>query len=238
MKIVASGDWHIGLVVQGYDANPDIEEAAKAVIEAANRADLFVHLGDLFHSSKPRPKDYALAIRLISMFEQPSVWLKGNHDESGGAEVDALYPLDQIRCWPQPTALVNSKVFVRGSWHSVEFGPALSFLPYMNDVKAKGWEGGGKTAQEVVDQFFDEVPDDGIVFTHLDVDGARVGTEGRHLRGKWLGMPDSAYRKGIRIVNGHLHQRQRFRNVVMPGSLLPTNMDEREDDKGYVVLEV
>jgi DNA repair exonuclease SbcCD nuclease subunit len=238
VKIVVSGDWHIGLVVQGYDANPDIEEAAMEVVRAANDADMFVLPGDLFHSSRPRPKDYALAIRLLSMIEKPAVVLKGNHDETGGAEMDALGPLAEMRCWPQPSALVNGKVFVRGPWHSVEFGPVLSFMPYMNDVKAKGWEGGGKTAQEVVDRFFEEVPDGGIVFAHLDVDGAKVGTEGRHLRGKWLGMPESAHREGIRVVNGHLHQRQWFKNVVMPGSLLPTNMDEREDEKGYVVLEV
>ena len=229
MKIVASGDWHIGLVVQGYDANEDIEEVAKAVIEAANGADLFIFLGDLFHSSKPRPRDYALAIRLLSMIHCPSVVLKGNHDESGGADDDALEPL-RVVSW-------EAKSFPRLPWMLKVADKNLLFVPYLNDHKARK-STGCKSAQEVVDQAFDGVDDAVAVFTHLDVDGARVGTEARHLRGKWLGMPESAYRKGIRVVNGHLHQRQRFRNVIMPGSLLPTNMDEREDDKGFLELEV
>lgn len=230
MKVVASGDWHLDLVVSGYDCHDDIVEAARVIVDATQGADLFVHLGDLFHTHRPSPRAYAAAIELLDQVCCPFVVIKGNHDEAPGVQADALEPLKHIR-------FNQDHFFVTYPGCYEIAGAPFAFAPYLNDSKARAV---GRSAQQEIDRFFEEMQG-GVeaVFCHLDVDGAELGS-GAFLRGGVLQMPlGRTKRLPVAVVNGHVHKRQKMEpNLWMPGSITDTYFSREDDARGYAVLEV
>jgi len=249
MKILVTCDWHAGLVVGGYDAYEDLfgrDGVVWQVVEATREADLLVIAGDVFHGPRPKPRENTAVIRALQEVKCPFVAIPGNHDEASGLEPDALEPL-RVSQFNQDCAMPK--------WPTssvLGLGETFAFVPYMNDTKATHYErvkgefpttllNPPASSQDLVDGVFRELLEcRGLkgVFAHHDLEGAVAGTEARLLRGKRVALPPAAFDLGCRVVNGHIHRRQRLRNVWMPGSLLPTDMDEREDQKGYMILEV
>jgi len=252
MKILVSGDWHFGLTVGGYDYHDDIVRAVQCIIEATDSVDLFVHLGDMFHDSRPTPRSIATVIGLIDNLHVPSVFLVGNHDVGRGSYTsyetkegseplripmpDALEPLRKIRfrceTFFPPFPMV----------HAVGDNLFL-FAGYVTDSLAQhlyGW----KSAQEMVDSAFYEASkeEDRIKagFCHLDVDGAVLGSEIAVMRGGKLNIPKAIAKSlPFEIFDGHIHKRQKVEpNIWLPGSIVATDFSDVDGDLGYAIVEV
>lgn len=252
MKVIISGDWHLGLVVGGYDTHDDIVKAAKVVVEATHLADLFVFGGDLFHYPRPEPREYATAINLLDSVGCPFVIIPGNHDAgkvgftriASGRPVpkpDALEPLRKIR-WR-----VDAQILELPTLMELATGEVFLFAGHVSDAKAR-YETrerleGELSAQGMIDEIFSEALRmkklDGA-FCHLDLAGARPGSEGAFLAGGKLEMPINLARKfSCVVVNSHIHKRQTFKeNVLLPGSIIPTDFADIDGAKGYLELEV
>jgi hypothetical protein len=246
MKIIETGDWHLGLVVGGYDCHDDIVKAAKTVIEATYDADLLVIGGDLFHRPRPTPRAMAAAIDLLDSVGCPFIVFPGNHDAgrtgfirvAGGRPVpapDALEPLRKIR-WR-----VDAKILDAPGIITVDDKP-MAFACHLSDARAKYLTDGEERAQEIINRLFIEASEQEVaaVFCHLDVDGARPGSEGAFLAGGDLQIPLSLARQlNVPVVNQHIHRRQTIGdNIFLPGSIIPTDFADVDGAKGYIVLEV
>lgn len=239
MRIAVSSCWHIDLVVNGYDFHEDIARAASRMIEETYRVDLFVHLGDLFNSSRPTPRGIAFALSIFNQIGCPAIILAGNHDISSGMKPSALEPLKVVQ-FKEEVKIIEIPTVLR-----VSDAANIALVPYMSDGRAFK-EGGHQTAQDWVNEFFDHVStieNVQAVFTHLDVEGVDLGN-GVKMHGASLGMPLQKAKKLASIVmNGHIHKGQKIEpNIIMPGSIVPTSSIDydriEEIRQCYAVIEI
>jgi DNA repair exonuclease SbcCD nuclease subunit len=235
VKIVVSGDWHLDLVVAGFDFHDEIVRSANHVIDATHGADLFVHTGDLYHSGRPSPRAVAASIELLDRLGCPAVVIAGNHDVNPGTQPSALEPLKKIRFHEEVT-LVDVPVLIK------VYGVGdLGFCPHLTEAKARSITDGKDGAQEVVDSFFGILAEEGgkvgAAFVHLSVVGADLGHS--FMKGHDLHVPlKLARRLPIPVFCGHIHRRQEVPpNIWLPGSLVPTHMSAEEVGNGYIVFE-
>jgi len=249
MKIIAFGDAHLDAKVGGYDLHTDaaraLEHVGTACVEQA--ADLRVMLGDMFHGNSPSPKAWATFNR--TLFESPIliIVVPGNHDHAAYDPVREIsmppYSPSGIS-WNDAEGDITNGVCCPKWPCIVDVGEQIKVLvvPYVHNPAAM--EEFGRTAQEMVDMAFVDALKHGnevkAAFCHLDVDGAKAGTEGAYLRGGKLQMPmDLAKRCPFPILNGHIHRKQKMGNVYIPGSLVATDFGDADGPtKGYAVVEV
>lgn len=248
MNVCVCGDWHLGLVLSGYDYHDDIVIAASKAIMLGNECDMFVHLGDVFHDSRPMPRSISAAVNLIAQLKVPSVFLAGNHDEGRGSVTfwdgnnqiqeptpDALEPLRTFQ-WP------NKEMYFpkHPSFRTIRDKTFL-FVPYMRDAIAI--QDVEANAQETVNYYFDQAAqktDLAGVFCHLDCIGASLGSEGAVLKGSRLEIPlDISKTLKCPVFNGHIHKQQTIPpNLYLPGSIVPTDFGDIDGDKGVCIAEL
>lgn len=246
MRIIETGDWHLGLVVGGYDCHDDIVRVAKMIVEATYEADLLVIGGDLFHRPRPTPRALAAAIYLLDSVGCPMVVIPGNHDAgrtgfirvANGRPVpapDALEPLRKIR-WRVDAHFPEAPAIIR-----VNDKP-MAFACHISDARAKFLSQGEERAQEMINRLFIEASEQEVVavFSHLGCEGARPGSEDAFLAGGDLQIPLSLARQlQCPVVNQHIHRRQTIGdNIFLPGSIIPTDFADVDGQKGYITLEV
>jgi len=254
MKIVISGDWHLGAIVGGWDMHNDIMRVAKEVVLATHNADLFVLPGDLFHHPRPIPRAYAAAIELLDGVGCPFVVMSGNHDAGTGffkgeeGELipfpDALEPLRKInfRAESRFLELPSHIPLDRCLDLSRTEDGVFSFIGHVSDALARHVSDGKLGAQEYIDKSFEEARavKARAVFSHLNVDGARGGSEESFLIGGDLRMPLLIAKElPCPVFNSHIHRRQELPpNIHMPGSIIPTDFGDRDGNKGYLTVEL
>jgi len=239
-KLLVTGDWHFGLTIGGYDFHEDIIHAVQSIIDISDDCDGLIHLGDVFHTNTPKPYVMSAVIELIDQLSVPAYFIAGNHDVGQGTLVDwsgkekkrkpvpdALEPLRKIR-FRYPVYFFNQPTY---------FDPYM-FVPYVTDLTARYYT--GMTAQELVTDAFDEALAKNVkaLFCHLDVDGAQIGSERAVLRGGRLQVPDLSRPKPYLVVDGHIHKRQCFRDILFPGSVVATDFSDVDGERGYMLLEV
>ena len=106
MKILVTGDKHLGLISDGMSRLEEQERLLQACLEILEKEepDIYVDLGDLFDSPRPGPAATALAVRYtmaLAQWKQGSgnrqaYILAGNHDKPTRGEVNALSPLREL----------------------------------------------------------------------------------------------------------------------------------------------
>lgn len=235
MKLIVGGDFHLDLVVGGYDFHDDIVEAARIVMDATHGKDLLVLPGDLFNTPRPSPRAYAAAIELLDESGCPIIILTGNHDVVSANKPGALEPLKKIRFYQDVKIVEYPKIIGFG-------GKKFFFVPYFTDKKAK--ELGYPNASYFVRGAFEDVLENSggeisAAFCHLDIEGADIG-EGAFLRGGLLPMPMNIAKKfPFPVINEHIHERQKIEpNIWLPGSIIPTNFSNPNSKKGYLEMKV
>lgn len=246
MKILVAGDSHFGLSIGGYDFFDDIVRAFQVVVEASDKVDLFVHLGDLFHTSKPGPREYETVIGLIDQLSVPGVFLAGNHDVGRGTVLEWTSDNESYRVASAGSLEPLSKVRFRRNMQFIDspvatvienFEPSFLFAPYITDTLAQGLS--HQLAQELVNASFEEARRSQVkaAFCHLDVGGARLGSEQAVLKGGELTLPNRDLIP-FPVCNGHIHKRQKLGGVYFPGSMVPTDFSDVDGARGYMILEV
>ena len=235
MKLIVAGDWHLDLIVGGYDFHDDIVEAARTVIDATHGKDALILVGDLFNTPRPSPRAYATLIELLDESACPIVIIPGNHEVVSSNKPSALEPLKKIRFYQDVKIVEYPKIVGFG-------GKKFLFFPYITDTKAKELEY-PSAAYFVRGAFEDVLENSGgeisAAFCHLDVEGVDIGG-GAFLRGGLLPMPLKIAKKlPFPIFNGHIHNRQKIEpNIWLPGSIVPTNFMEPKSKKGYLEMKV
>lgn len=247
MKILVWTDPHLGLVLAGYDAHTDIVRAAQVVVDATDEVDLVVLAGDLFHDSRPKPREVAAAIELLGAIYKPLIVIPGNHDagqgrilietDSGLSSIpapDALEPIRKLQ-FTQDYVRIPDRPCIE------EYGDHRFLLAgHISDAMARHIA--GCSAQELIDHAFEDALRSGVsaVFSHLDFEGSHPGSEEQIRRGGRLTMPlDIVRRLSAPVVNGHLHAQQFIPpNIYMPGSIVSTDFGDIDGLKQYMLLEI
>lgn len=237
MRVLVTGDKHLDLVSEGM---PRLEEQARILdrcleLLAETRPDAYVDLGDLFHSPRPSPAAYALALRYGRALDESGVesyLILGNHDKPTRGRDHALVPL----------AAVFRNV------HVVDVprpgvGGRLLLFPHLTEWEAR--EVGFESAAAWLDSFAEKGLRNSrlvaplLAFTHLEVEGARGGEDavkrdtGLRIPRAVLDSPEIA-----RVYAGHEHGYAVLERVTVVGSALHVTFGEARDPKGAVLVEV
>lgn len=261
MKILVRGDLHLDLVSDGLSRLEEQERVIAHTLSALRllNPDVFVDLGDLFDRPRPSPSAYAVALEYasnlrdwwenlaatrklstVARLEDHVFVLAGNHDKISRGAVSALRPLESL--WSTSSVIARSIVLpdivdLEGG------GPRLVFLPYVTDWEARNVDSGFETAQELLDEFAGRSLEDcesAVVFTHLEVPGARLADDERVQRDVGTSIPGALLEddRVLRIYAGHVHKYQELERVTVVGSALHVDFGEAADAKGMIYAEV
>jgi DNA repair exonuclease SbcCD nuclease subunit len=236
MKVIITSCSHIGKHLAGYDWREDQIKAFDEIVERSHRADLFVHLGDLFDNGHPAPKDYALALDLLDAIDCPMFLMKGNHDENPGMEPDALEPISRFR-FRKDLSIIRRPTMVGIG------GKFFAFIPFQNDAKERAASGGAVSAQAAADFVLDGCrrgePKISMLFTHVDIGGLlpQVGDSSQRVNvqvplGDLQALP-------FDVAVGHYHKSAHLApNIYVVGSLLPFDFGEVGEQKFMLTAEL
>ncbi len=240
MRMLLTSDWHVDAVTAGFRRAGDVESAAlRTVVAAKNHAvDAWAFLGDLADPDSGPPTLRALETAILvaerlNQYGIPNWWVAGNHDVvDDGSGATVLRPLQRAN-------FRNTTVFERPA--AFMFGTARFYvLPFA--ARSHAYDPAGTVAgwRHEVPDVFDEFSRVHVFLGHLQLEGARLGSETVDMpRGRDVAFPVNAVKAFAdrRCFNGHYHARQRVGEVVVPGSLQRLSFGEEANDPGYLVVD-
>ncbi|HPQ40092.1 MAG TPA: metallophosphoesterase [bacterium] len=242
-RILFFSDSHLGFDlpqhprIQRRRRGHDFSRNFHAVVEAAlqNKISVVVHGGDLFYRSRIPPELTAEAFDTLSRLPDagiPVVVIPGNHERSR---------------MPNPLLAIRPGIHVLMTPRTVPVcsgGIRLNFagFPYTRDIRSH--------FQTLVKQTgLNEAPADfTFLCIHQAVEGATVGVQNYTFRNGPEVIPIRSIPHTVdAVLAGHIHRAQilwtpedsgsRRIPVVFAGSIERTAMAERNEDKGYFILE-
>ena len=236
VRIVAFGDTHLGFDlpakarVERRRRGDDFAANFHRVLEhAAARADILVHLGDVFHRSRVPAAvvdDAFGALALLADRGIPVLIVPGNHDRSRlPASLWLGHP--NIHVFEQARTVAIEARGVRLAFAGFPFawGDLRTEFPRLLECAAIG------------------EADATFLCMHHTVEGARVGPNGFTFRGGRDVIPRSHLpRQLTAVLSGHIHRHQVLEGdhpaVYYPGSTERTSFAEREETKGFLELDL
>ena len=258
MRILLSGDKHLGLVSDGMERLAEQEKILNRTVELlrAEDPDLFVDLGDLFHSPRPGPAAYEMAVRyLCSLADwaeprgRTAFMMVGNHDKPTRGRAHALSPLSPLEDHFRGVAAAGTKmgsnvvppVRIVAEPEVAEYqGWELLFLPHFTDWEAREVDV-DSCATAYVDEFavdaLEEIAGKPVLaFAHLEVPGARMSNDETVQRDTGLRIPGEVLdaENVVRVYAGHVHKYQELERVTVVGSSIYVDFGEAADPKGLI----
>jgi len=245
LRVLALADTHLGFDlplrprVQRRRRGPDFFANTRLALAPARRGDvdLVVHGGDVLYRSKVRPALVQMAFEpLLEVADAgvPVVVVPGNHERSA-----IPYPL--LVAHPHLTVLDRPQT-IRLTLAGLRV--AVSGFPCArDDIRARF---AGLLAQT---RWQDHPADLRILCMHQTVEGARVGPVGYTFRRGADILPGRALPAGFAaVLAGHIHRHQVLTAdlgghplaapVLYPGSIERTSSAERDETKGYLILDL
>lgn len=264
MRVLVTSDWHLDAVTAGVPRRDEVLAFAAKILNVAIEAkpDLFLHLGDWYTPGSMRDALYASDVaRFIAAMQRclssraVAVYLAGNHDEldlfdrehpdldPSGADPEARFAVSTLSAAlafrPERSEVCEEPrvVLLPGQW-------ALLALPHCAPVMGIDY---AAAIRAVVERKRNVLNPEAkwIVAAHLTIPGAMLGSESRELargRDDLLPVDEIAKLSPRLIVNGHYHRPQTVPSaagdIVIPGSPVRMTFAERDDLKGYLLIDL
>ncbi len=262
MKLLHTGDWHVGRSIRLRSRTPEFEEAIAEVvgIAAQEGVDAVLIAGDLYDHRSPTPEADALVFdALVRLYEAsiPVVVIPGNHDSA--VRLQAL-----ARLLRPIGVTVIPKVVPPGQGSLVELpardGPEAALVacvPFVPERRfgdaaelfdaTEAWyqsyaEGIGRILEAMTAPFRPDRVN--VLMAHLFTDGAIPGG-GEHqitIGIEYAVSPSRLPATASYVALGHVHRPQAVRGAPSPtryaGSLLQLDFGEREQTKSVTIVEV
>jgi exonuclease SbcD len=261
MRLLHTGDWHIGKSLRGRSRAEEFDDALEEVVGIALQegVDALLVAGDLYEHRSPAPDaDGLLFEALIRLHEAgvPVVAIPGNHDSAirlealakllapiGVTMVSRVVPPDQGGVVEIPArdgdeaALVACVPFVPER----RFGDAAALFRATEEWYQSYAEGMGRLLEAVTRSFRDDRVN--VLLAHLFTDGAIPGG-GEHqitIGIEYAVSPSRLPARASYVALGHVHRPQSVRGAPSPtryaGSLLQLDFGETEQTKSVTIVE-
>jgi len=245
IRVLLLADTHIGFDqpdrprVERRRRGPDfLARMAEALAPALRgEVDLVVHGGDLFHRPRvgPHVVQQAMAPLLsVASTGVPVFLVPGNHERSR-----IPYPLltrhPNVHVFHEPRTVTVSAAGLRVAVSAFPFVRVVDGTAFPRVVEATGWR--------------ERDADVRLLCMHQAVEGAVVGVQDFTFRRGRDVVPGGALPAGFAaVLSGHIHRAQILHRdlaghplaapVCYPGSVERTSFAEREEVKGYVLLDL
>ncbi len=242
-RILFASDAHYGLKSGGFDRTPEINTVMNEAVNVAirERVDLFIHGGDLGHTSNPSSWIHGLWVDLFLKLEGAGIesrFMLGNHDaiHREGHSFGSLSPLAEL-------GLDCVKPVVEADYEWVD-DTLVVFLPFMSraNVPAK------HTVDEYVAGYLaglgdvvSEARGNAVAFTHLNPSGAEVRDD-FILRPVEARVPEALFEMDFAgVFSGHIHRPQLVKATSprhwIVGSPIVTDFGDLRE-KRFLLIEV
>lgn len=250
MRILQTGDWHLGRRLKGLDLLEDQRFVLEQVIGHVEqeRPDLVLIAGDIYDRADPPAAavdllDEVLS-RLVLDLHVPVVLLAGNHDSperlafcSGILKRQGLRIVGEVPEIPEPLVLED------------EAGPVHLFaLPYLDPERVREGLGrddlrGHQAAMEIVLDQVRRQCHAGVrtmLAGHAFVQGGCSSESERLLTVGGSGAVDASLFEGFdHVALGHLHRPQSVGpRIHYAGSLLAYSISETDHSKGFLWVDL
>lgn len=261
MRILHTGDWHLGKSLRGKHRIGEHEAVLAEIVDYARREpiDLLLLAGDVFDTSTPSAEAERVFYRFLLEIRgtgAAAVVIAGNHD--GASRFEAIAPL-----------LEKIGVIVRHSPKPVEEGAVLKVpsrdgseqaliacLPFPHERQVNYVDcftrgdispheaysrRVGAHLQALGEAFEPEAIN--LMVAHLMMDGGRVGGGERalHLTDTYAVKPQDIPAAAQYVALGHLHRQQLLAEAPAPtcysGSILQLDFGEITQRKGFMEVE-
>lgn len=229
MKLLVTGDWHVGARTWGLDRTPEVTRALSILLDRARtwRPDGVVILGDVFDRFR-YPGDEAaelVAATFREFLDLPGgpevVFVRGNHDWAG------------VRIWQLLEGEGRLRVVDRIERRSLG-GFDLLLVPYLRPHQIPR----GSTLESLIRGAWDGVPAAGLPLClgHLALTGTVPGIRELTLD------PDLLAGMGLTsVICGHIHRHGQVPDLPLPsfysGPLFPVDFAEEGQKIGALLVE-
>jgi exonuclease SbcD len=261
MRLLHTGDWHVGRAIRGRSRAQEFDDVLHEVVAIAVQegVDAVLLAGDIYDHRAPLPEADALVFEaLVRLHEAsiPVVAIPGNHDSAirleafarllrpvGVTVVPRVVPPDQGSLVEVPArsgrerALVSCVPFVPER----RFGDAAALFETTEAWYQSYAEGMGRLLQAMAAPFRDDRAN--VLLAHLFTDGAIPGG-GEHqitIGIEYAVSPSRLPATASYVALGHVHRPQAVRGAPSPtryaGSLLQLDFGEREQTKSVTIVD-
>jgi exonuclease SbcD len=261
MRLLHTGDWHVGKSLRGRSRAEEFADALREVVGIARQegVDAVLVAGDLYDHRSPAPEaDAAVFEALVRLHEAeiPVVAIPGNHDSAvrlealakllrpiGVAVVPRVAPpadggMVELRSRDgSEAALVACVPFVPPR----RFGNAAALFRATEEWFQSYADGMGRLLTAVTEPFREDRVN--VLLAHLFTDGAIPGG-GEHqitIGIEYAVSPSRLPATASYVALGHVHRPQAVRGAPSPtryaGSLLQLDFGETEQTKSVTVVE-
>lgn len=254
MKILHTGDWHIGKLVHGVHMTEDQKHILEQFVDwvRINEPDVIIIAGDLYDRSVPPTEAIELLSQVLSELvidlKVTVIAITGNHDSServsflgGILEKQGLYIRHNLD-------KVSDPIILKDDVGEVHFYP----IPYMdyqkiNHLYPEDNITDFEEAYKVILSQIEEAKDDSvrnICIAHgymISGNSVEVSDSVRPLSIGGSEYVDISYFKGFDYVAlGHLHRPQRvgYDHIRYAGSLMKYSFSEAMQNKSMTYLEI
>ncbi|HVM35739.1 MAG TPA: exonuclease SbcCD subunit D [Actinomycetota bacterium] len=262
MRLLHTGDWHIGKTIRGRSRTQEFEMAIDNVVEIAvgERVDAVLHSGDLYDQrAAPAEADRLIFDALLRLrhAEIPVVAIPGNHDSPVRFEAfrDLLAEVG-TRLVPKVRRPDNGGIVEVGS-RDGSASARIACVPFISERRFAEASAAFAEAASPYTNYADGVAGIlsgmadsfskttvNIILAHIFIDGARPGGGERELTmgGAYTIQPSALPPTASYIALGHVHKPQEVRGARAParyaGSLLQLDFGERDQAKSVYVIDV
>ncbi|MBI5972412.1 exonuclease subunit SbcD [Staphylococcus caledonicus] len=242
MKIIHTGDWHLGKILNGKQFLEDQEYILDKFIHKLEeeKPDLLVISGDIYDTSYPSKETIKLFEKVIGLINIemgiPTIITNGNHDGrerlNYGAtwfQYSKLYIRTQLECMDKPITFNNV------NFYTLPFATISEIKEFFDDEEIKTYEQATHKCIEYIGEKLN--PESiNILIGHLTINGGKTSDSERPLT---IGTVESVNKSNFnifdRVLLGHLHHPFSIQDDVIDysGSLLQYSFSEVNQPKGY-----
>ncbi len=255
MKILHTGDWHLGKVINEFSLLPDQKYILSKFFDIVSleQPDVIIISGDIYDRSIP-PKEAvellnATLTRIIEEFSIPTLIVSGNHDSqerlSFGNKV-----LEHKKLYIEGVISSNiKKVILEDEFGNVNF----YLLPYVHPVLIRNLlnDDSIHDHSDAFNALIKQIKDDfnpnerNVLINHNFIIYSNEENElSESERSLSIGGTDFVDVTLIEdfdyVALGHLHRTQKVKkdNIRYSGSLLKYSFSEHDSDKGVVIVDL
>jgi exonuclease SbcD len=261
VRLLHTGDWHVGRAIRGRPRTLEFEDALREVVGIAVQegVDAVLLAGDVYDHRSPAPEADGLVFETLIRLREagiPVVAIPGNHDSAlrlevlskllrplGVHVVPRVIPPDQGSLVEVPSrdgahgALVACVPFVPER----RFGDAAALFQATEEWYLSYAEGMGRMLRAMTEPFRPDRVN--VLMAHLFTDGAIPGGGEHHITIgiEYAVSPSRLPATASYVALGHVHRPQAVRGAPSPtryaGSLLQLDFGETEQTKSVTIVE-
>jgi exonuclease SbcD len=261
MRLLHTGDWHVGRTIRGRSRADELREALAEVVGIAVQegVDAVLLSGDIYDHRSPTPESDSLVFDALLRLHDagiPVVAIAGNHDAPARLEAFAglLKPVGTTvvpRVAPPDRGTVIEIHARDGTASAVvacvpfvperRFGDAAKLFDATEAWYQSYAEGMGRVMEAMTESFRPDRVN--VLMAHLFTDGAIPGG-GEHkvtIGIEYAVSPARLPATASYVALGHVHRPQAVRGAPSPtryaGSLLQLDFGEREQTKSVTIVD-